>query len=124
MQAYSQNNEICLLELALLFQQVICGKRTSRKGSIGNTLHFQEGRTVFIESCPPGQNESAQAQNLNGDVIRPTAFPSQFNQLAARLFHIFIVYRVKNFGIAYLSPQTVAADQQQIFWSQRIWLCR
>ena len=81
-----------------------------------------DGIVWWRGSTPPGRGEApsphgillAQAQNLDGDVVRPAAFPRQFDQLTARLFRTLVFHRVENLRVVHLPPQSVAADQEDV----------
>src|SRR6267143_2365997 len=82
-------------------------------------LHFREGRHAVRDAALRLGTASAQAQNLDRDVIRAPAFASQFDQLAARLLRAFVFHGVKNLRVSYLPPQSVTADQKHVLWAQR-----
>src|SRR5208337_226513 len=61
------------------------------------------------------QTGSIQAENLDRNVVRAAAFPSQFNELAARLFHALVGHGLQNFRVMHQPPQSVGADHENVF---------
>src|SRR5208282_341042 len=91
-----------------------------KKKFLCKTLHFRQLRVPRKTLFRRIDRHSAQAQNLDRDVVRTAAFPRQLNQFAARFFRALVVDGVKNLRVAHLPPQSVAADQEHVLRTQRL----
>src|SRR3984893_18714330 len=95
-------------------------KRRLEAGRLCKGLHFWAGGHPVTDAALRFGAASAQAQNLDRDVIRAPAFAGQFDQLVARLFRGFVFHGVKNLRVSYQSPQSVTADQENVLRAQRL----
>src|SRR5882762_9990990 len=119
MQAYYQSAKFPGRDRSCDFSKLPLEARREEE-HLCKALHFREGRHAVRDAALRPEIASAQAQNLDRDVIRAAAFASQLDQLAARLFRAFVFHGVKNLRVSYQSPQSVTTDQEHVLRTQRL----